>query len=116
MLTQKDQKTIRSKLDNIYKIFLSKKNIDYFEKEIVQIIRQFNKKNPKKKKSISEKTTLVICYGDSVYSEKKKSIRVFQNFFQKKLKNYFNTIHFLPFYPSSSDSGFAVKDHYKVEN
>ena len=116
MLTQKDQKTIRSKLDKIYKIFLSKKDIDYFEKEIFQIIRQFNKKNPKKKKNISEKTTLVICYGDSVYSEKKKSIRVFQNFFQKKLKNYFNTIHFLPFYPSSSDSGFAVKDHYKVEN
>ena len=116
MLTQKDQRNIRYKLENIFKIFLSKKDIDYFEKEIVEIIRQFNKKNPKKKKSISEKTTLVICYGDSVYSEKKKSIRVFQNFFQKKLKNYFNTIHFLPFYPSSSDSGFAVKDHYKVEN
>jgi len=59
---------------------------------------------------------LVISYGDSVYSGKKKSIRVFQSFFQKKLKNYFNTIHFLPFYPSSSDSGFAVKDHYKVDN
>ena len=116
MLTQKDQRIIRSRLDNIYKIILSKKDIDYFENEIVQTIKNFNKKNPKKKKNISEKTTLVICYGDSVYSEKKKSIRVFQNFFQKKLKNYFNTIHFLPFYPSSSDSGFAVKDHYKVEN
>ena len=116
MLTQKDQRTIRSKLDNIYKTFLSKKNIDYFENEIVQIIHHFNKKNPKKKKSISEKTTLVICYGDSVYSEKKKSIKVFQNFFQKRLKDYFDTIHFLPFYPSSSDSGFAVKDHYKVES
>ena len=116
MLTQKDQRNIRYKLDNIFKIFLSKKDIDYFEKEIVQIIKQFNKKNPKKKKSISEKTTLVICYGDSVYSEKNKSIRVFKNFFQKKLKNYFNTIHFLPFYPSSSDSGFAVKDHYKIDS
>ena len=115
MLTQKDQKSIRSKLDNIYKILLSKKDIDYFENEIVQIIRYFNKKNQKKKKKISEKTTLVICYGDSVYSRKKKSIKVFQNFFQKKLKNCFNTIHFLPFYPSSSDSGFAVKDHYKVD-
>ena len=66
MLTQKDQRTLRSKLDNIYEIFLSKKDIDYFEKEIVQIIRLFNKRNPKKKKNISEKTTLVICYGDSV--------------------------------------------------
>ena len=40
MLTQKDQKSIRSKLNNIYKIFLSKRDIDYFENEIVQIIRQ----------------------------------------------------------------------------
>ena len=116
MLTQKDQRSIRSKLGNIYKILLSKKDIDYFENEIVQIIKYFNKKNTKKKKNISEKTNLIICYGDSVYLEKKKSIKIFQNFFQKKLKNYFNTIHFLPFYPSSSDSGFAVKDHYKVEN
>ena len=89
MLTQKDQRTIRSKLNNIYKIFLSKKDIDYFENEIFQIIKYFNKKNPKKKKNISEKTTLVICYGDSVYSEKKKSIRVFQDFFQKKIKKLF---------------------------
>ena len=50
MLTQKDQKTIRSKLDNIYKIFLSKKDIDYFENEIVQIIKHFNKKILKRKK------------------------------------------------------------------
>ena len=116
MLTQKDRKNIRSKLVNIYKTIFSKKDISYFESEIIHLINNFNEKNPKKKKSISEKTTLVICYGDSVYSEKKKSIRVFQSFFQKKLKNYFNTIHFLPFYPSSSDSGFAVKDHYKVDN
>ncbi len=116
MLTQKDQKTIRSKLENIYKIFLSTKEIDYFENEIVKIIKQFNNKNRKKKKNISEKTTVLICYGDSINSDRKKTIRVIHNFFKKKLKNYFNTIHFLPFYPSSSDSGFAVKDHYKVEN
>ena len=116
MLTQKDQKKIRLKLHNIYKISLSKKEIDNFENEIVKIIRNFNKKNSKKKKDISEKTSIIICYGDSVYSNKKSSIKVFQTFFQKRLKKYFNTIHFLPFYPSSSDSGFAVKDHYKIEN
>ena len=31
------------------------------------------------------------------------------------MAKYFDTIHFLPFYPSSSDSGFAVKDHYKID-
>ena len=30
MLTQKDQRTIRSQLDNIYRILLSKEDIDYF--------------------------------------------------------------------------------------
>ena len=44
MLTQKDQRAIRSKLDDIYKILISKKDIDYFENEIVQVIKHFNKK------------------------------------------------------------------------
>ena len=114
MLTQKDQITIRSKLDNIYKILLSKKDIDYFENEIIQLIKNFNKKNPKKKKKFLKKLHWLFVMV-IVYIQKKKSIKVFQNFFQKKLKNCFNTIHFLPFYPSSSDSGFAVKDHYKVD-
>ena len=116
MLTQKYNKKIRSKLDNIYKILLSKKDIDKFEDQIIQIIKNFNKKNPKRKKNVSEKTSLIICYGDSIYLNKKSSISLFKTFFQKKLKKCFNTIHFLPFYPSSSDSGFSVKDHYKVEN
>ena len=116
MSTQKGQKKIRSKLDNIYKISLSKKDIDKFEDEIIQIIKNFNKKNPKKKMNISEKTSLIICYGDSIYSNKKNSISLFKTFFQKKLKKYFNMIHFLPFYPSSSDSGFSVKDHYQIDN
>ena len=40
-VNSKRSENIRSKLDNIYKIFLSKKDIDYFENEIVQIIQQF---------------------------------------------------------------------------
>ena len=42
MLTQKDQKKIRSKLDNIYKVSISKKEIDNFENEITHIIKNFN--------------------------------------------------------------------------
>ena len=48
MLTQKDRKNIRSKLVNIYKTIFSKKDINYFESEIIQLINNFNKKNPKK--------------------------------------------------------------------
>ena len=115
MLFQKNQKRISSTLNKIYKSNLDKKNIDYLENQIKQIIQKFNKKNLKKKLRISEKTSLVITYGDSIYSNNDYSIKVFKNFFKKNLSEYFNAVHFLPFYPSSSDSGFAVKDHYKIE-
>ncbi len=115
MLFQKNQKKISSILRNIYKPSLNEKDIDHLKDQIIQIIKKFNQNNSKKELAISEKTSLVICYGDNINSNQKSSIQVFQNFFKKNLKKYFNAIHFLPFYPSSSDSGFAVKDHYKIE-
>ncbi len=115
MLFQKNQKKISSILRTIYKPSLNERDIDHLKDQIIQIIKKFNQNNLKKKFIISEKTSLVICYGDNINSNQKSSIQVFQNFFKKNLKKYFNAIHFLPFYPSSSDSGFAVKDHYKIE-
>ena len=117
MLSQLDQKKIKSKLKYIYKNIKTTKEIDSFHKEIINIIKTFNKKNIQKKKNVNEKTSVLICYGDSIFDiTQKNSIKVFQNFYQKKLSRFFNTVHFLPFYPSSSDSGFAVKDHYKIDS
>jgi len=117
MLSPSGQNKIEKKLRNIYHSLHSKIEIEQYSKEITQIIKKFNKKNKKKNKLISEKTSIIICYGDSVFDSKQKYlIKGFQNFYQKRLKNYFNTVHFLPFYPSSSDSGFAVKDHYKIDS
>ncbi len=115
MLFQKNQKKISSILRTIYKPSLNEEDIDHLKDQIIQIIKKFNQNNSKKKLTISEKTSLIICYGDNINSNQKSSIQVFQNFFKKNLNKYFNAIHFLPFYPSSSDSGFAVKDHYKIE-
>ena len=117
MLSQIDQKKIKSKLKSIYSYHLSEVEITNCCEEITKIINKFNKKKNKKQKIVSEKTSIVICYGDSIFSTSQKHlIKNFQSFFQKKLSRYFNTVHFLPFYPSSSDSGFAVKDHYKIDS
>jgi len=73
--------------------------------------------NKLKKLKLSEKTTVLICYGDSLLNgNKEKTIKIFRKFYKKKLDHLFEIIHFLPFYPSSSDSGFAVKDHYKIDS
>ena len=117
MLSKTNQKKIYSKLNNIYQSHCNKEDVNFYTSEVVQLLNQFNQKNKKKIKNITEKTSMLICYGDSIFSQNQKhSIKVFKNFFQKRLSKNFNTVHFLPFYPSSSDSGFAVKDHYKVEN
>ena len=115
MIIQKDQKKIISILKKIYRQILTKQNIDLLKNEIVKLIEDFNKKNRVNKINISEKTSLVISYGDNIYSSQSSSMKIFQKFFQKNLEKLFDTIHFLPFYPSSSDSGFAVKDHYQID-
>ena len=115
MIIQKDQKKIISILKKIYRQILTKQNIDLLKNEIVQLIEDFNKKNQVNKINISEKTSLIISYGDNIYSSQSSSMKIFQKFFQKNLEKLFDTIHFLPFYPSSSDSGFAVKDHYQID-
>ena len=120
MLSSTVKSQINSKLKNIYTKNFNNKDLKTFSDEIFELIKISNKKILKaktKKLKISEDTSVVICYGDSVYENGKiNSIKSFKNFYNKNLSKYFNTIHFLPFYPSSSDSGFAVKDHYKIDS
>ena len=108
---------INLKLRKIYKPLFNNKELLSLSDDIIKSINKSNKiKNSKKNFKLSEKTSLLICYGDSVLGTKKnKSITEFKKFYKKYLNKSFNSVHFLPFYPSSSDSGFAVKDHYKID-
>ena len=117
MLSQLSKKNIKKKLNSIYKLDNSKKNLNVYADEIFKVINRCNKSVKKGKKlKLSEKTTVLICYGDSLLNgNKEKTIKIFRKFYKKKLDHLFEIIHFLPFYPSSSDSGFAVKDHYQVD-
>ena len=114
MLSKKDQKILKLKFDEIYPSSKSKNNLYVYE--IINLINKFNKnKSLKKSIKISEKTTFLISYGNSITDGNTKSLKAFKKFYRKYLKRSFDTVHFLPFYPSSSDSGFAVKDHYKID-
>ena len=87
MLSKINQKRIYSKLNNIYKIHCPSEKIYFYKNEIIKLINGFNKKIKKRKKNISEKTSMLICYGDSIFSQNQKhSIKVFKNFFNKKIK------------------------------
>jgi sucrose phosphorylase len=117
MLSQQGKKDIKKILNFIYKKKPFVKSIDVYAEEIFRIIKKYNSKGKQGKKiSISEKTSVLICYGDSLLNgNKEKTLKIFRKFYKKKLEKFFEVIHFLPFYPSSSDSGFSVKDHYRVD-
>ena len=117
MLSSKSQQLLKDRLIEIYRPVDRNININFYHNELLKLINRFNKKYKKRKKiHISEKTSLLITYGDSlVQNGADHTLKHFRKFFNKYLSNYFNAIHFLPFYPSSSDSGFAVKDHYKID-
>ena len=113
MLSKNNKKSLEKIFNKIYK---SENNINkFYIREIIYLINKYNKNRKKEDLKINESTSLVICYGNSVTDGNKKSLKVFNKFYMKYLKNNFDSVHFLPFYPSSSDSGFAVKDHYKIE-
>lgn len=62
-----------------------------------------------------EASCLLITYGDMVNQEGESPLLALKNFLDDYLEQQINTVHVLPFFPYSSDDGFAVIDYRKVD-
>ena len=62
----------------------------------------------------SEQDIILISYGDSVCSAGEKPLRSLCLFLKQKLAEQLSAVHLLPFFPYSSDDGFAVIDYRQV--
>ncbi|MGK7913973.1 MAG: alpha-amylase family glycosyl hydrolase [Prochloraceae cyanobacterium] len=63
----------------------------------------------------SEDNVLLITYGDSIYSnQEEKPLHTLSRFLEKYLQDTITGVHILPFFPYSSDDGFAVIDYCRV--
>ena len=62
----------------------------------------------------SEKDIILITYGDSIISNSQPPLKTLKTFLDKTVKNTINSTHILPFFPYSSDDGFAVIDYSSV--
>ena len=54
---------------------------------------------------------LLICYGDSLVQADMPPLQVLKKFSDRYIQGVLTGIHVLPFFPSSSDDGFAVIDY-----
>lgn len=62
----------------------------------------------------SEKDALVITYGNSIIDGSFKPLDLLHDFLLRYLKGAVNSVHILPFFPYTSDDGFAVTDFRAV--
>ena len=58
---------------------------------------------------------VLITYGDTLRHPGEKPLATFHRFARRFLKDAVSSVHFLPFFPYSSDDGFSVKDFFKID-
>lgn len=57
---------------------------------------------------------VLITYGNSISNGEEKPLHTLHRFLQNQLREVINGVHILPFFPYSSDDGFAVIDYLSV--
>ncbi len=62
----------------------------------------------------SQKDAVLITYGDSLIDGVYKPLDLLRDFLNSHMKGTVNGVHILPFFPFTSDDGFAVTDYRKV--
>ena len=62
----------------------------------------------------SERDSVLITYGNSIEDGSHKPLDVLHDFLIRHLDGVVNGVHILPFFPFTSDDGFAVSDYYTV--
>lgn len=64
---------------------------------------------------VSEQDVVLITYGDMVQEDGEPPLRTLARFLEAHVADVINGVHLLPFYPYSSDDGFAVIDYKEVD-
>ncbi|HBF42635.1 MAG TPA: hypothetical protein DDW42_03205 [Desulfobacteraceae bacterium] len=64
---------------------------------------------------LNEKDAVLITYPDTIYEEGEKPLVTLLHFLKKYVRGAVTGVHLLPFFPSSSDGGYAVINFKEVD-
>ena len=82
---------------------------------ITPVIEKYSVKKRKKESYFSQEDVVLITYGDSLKKDGEVPLSTLHEFASQYLKGAVSNIHFLPFFPYSSDDGFSVMDFFKID-
>ena len=89
--------------------------VDHLNQRLIAMVEHYRQLVPPLKQQTWDQTdTLLITYGDSILAENHSPLQTFNTFARRYLQDQITFIHLLPFYPWSSDDGFAVKDFRQI--
>ncbi len=103
---------IRPLLEHIY----PPETVDRLEKEIFDRVR--DRLCPSAEEDLnkwSQNNVLLITYGDTFVRDGDRPLTTLKAFLDKYLQETITGVHILPFFPYSSDDGFAVIDYCTVD-
>ena len=61
-------------------------------------------------------SVVLITYPDAIYRKDESTLKTLAEFLKNRLNGLSSVIHVLPFLPSTSDGGFAVSNHEKIDD
>jgi sucrose phosphorylase len=82
---------------------------------ITPIIEKYAVQKRSKNSYFSQEDVVLITYGDSLKKEGEAPLATLHAFANQHLKGAISNIHFLPFFPYSSDDGFSVMDFFEID-
>jgi sucrose phosphorylase len=83
--------------------------------QLQSIMEKFPVQKRKREEFFSQDDIVLITYGDSLKKAGQTPIAALHEFAGDYLKGAISTIHFLPFFPYSSDDGFSVMDFFTID-
>jgi glucosylglycerate phosphorylase len=98
----------------LIKIYGEKIGIRALER-IAPLIEKYAKKKRKKESYFSQEDVVLITYGDSLKKDDEAPLATLHEFANQYLKGVISHIHFLPFFPYSSDDGFSIMDFFAID-
>ncbi len=102
-------------LDLLTQIYKDSEIAEKTASNIDRLLEQYREKLIKKRKeNWDQHDVFLITYADQFQEDSENSLVSFSKFYDNYLMDIFEIVHFLPFYPYTSDDGFSVVDYKQV--
>ncbi|MDT2661703.1 sugar phosphorylase [Enterococcus hulanensis] len=99
----------------IHAIYPNQTDAAFLSKAIAERIEGYKNKGIRSRKlQWDQDDVFLITYGDQFYQNGESKLTTFKTMYEKFFSDTFPIVHFLPFFPYSSDDGFSVIDYEQV--